>query len=204
MRAKLEGRVRRRGAGAAMLAAVLVASLPASGTADTPDDDGAELITVSGKPGAIAPAFALDGPDGTTVRLEDLRGDVVYVDFWASWCPPCLQSFPWMNAVAERFRAEGLRVVAINLDGDREAAERFLADVRADFDVAFDPDGTSAEAYGLLGMPSSYVVGRDGRVTFAHVGFRRKDAPELEAAIERALAPPLVAALPRDGEERGR
>ena len=183
-----------------LLAALLGASLSASAS----ETSGDEHLVVAGKPGAIAPAFALDGPDGTTVRLEDLRGDVVYVDFWASWCPPCLQSFPWMNAVAERFRAEGLRVVAINLDGDREAAERFLADVRADFDVAFDPDGTSAEAYGLLGMPSSYVVGRDGRVTFAHVGFRRKDAPELEAAIERALAPPLVAALPRDGEERGR
>jgi len=165
-------------------------------------EDEAESITVSGTPGAMAPAFTLAGPDGASVRLEELRGDVVYVDFWASWCAPCLQSFPWMNGVAERFRADGLRVVAINLDEDREAAERFLADVRADFDIAFDPDGGSAEAYGLLGMPSSYVIGRDGRVAHAHVGFRRKDAPALEAAIAEALeAPPVTSVLVVDVNE---
>ena len=136
----------------------------------------------------LAPAFSLPGPDGASVRLADYRGDVVYVDFWASWCPPCLQSFPWMNDVATRLAADGLHVVAINLDADRDAAERFLAGTRADVDVAFDPDGATAEAYGLIGMPSSYVIGRDGRVVHAHVGFRHKDVPALEAAIARALA----------------
>ena len=139
-------------------------------------------------PGERAPAFTLPGRDGAPLSLADYRGEVVYLDFWASWCAPCLQSFPWMDAVADRYRARGLRVVAIALDGDRAAAERFLAETPVGFDVAFDPRGESAEAYALIGMPSSFVVGRDGRVTHAHAGFRKRDAAALEAAIERALA----------------
>ena len=144
-----------------------------------------------------APSFELPARDGTTLRLEDLRGEVVYLDFWASWCPPCLRSFPWMDALAERHAEAGLRVVAINLDADRAAATRFLDDQDAGFDIAFDPEGRVAEAYDLRGMPSSYVIDRDGRVARAHVGFRAKEAAAMEAAILRVLgegAPALAAA----------
>ena len=144
-----------------------------------------------------APSFELPARDGAALRLEDLRGEVVYLDFWASWCPPCLRSFPWMDALAERHAEAGLRVVAVNLDADRAAATGFLDGRDAGFDIAFDPEGRVAEAYDLRGMPSSYVIDRDGRVAHAHVGFRAKDAAAMEAVIVRVLAegaPALAAA----------
>ena len=168
------------------------ALLPTSAAAGT--SAGASEAAAA-RPGA--PHFELPALDGTALRLDALRGEVVYLDFWASWCPPCLRSFPWMNALAERHREAGLRVVAVNLDSEREAALRFLAETGANFDIVFDPEGESAEAYGLRGMPSSYVIDRDGRVAHAHVGFRSKDAARVEAVISRVLAeraPALAAA----------
>ena len=194
-------RDRRRGA-RRLAASVLLGALLPTPFAVTPAI-AADAVTA---PAArtVAPPFALPGTDGVAVRLADRRGEVVYVDFWASWCPPCLQSFPWMDALAERFAADGLRVVAINLDADRDAAARFLADADPGFDIAFDPAGDSAEAFGLIGMPSSYVIDRDGRVAYAHVGFRRKDAPAIEAAVAAVLAEPHGTAyrFAESGEER--
>lgn len=138
--------------------------------------------------GEAAPGFVLPGRDGS-VSLEALRGKVVYLDFWASWCGPCRRSFPWMGAMQERYGAQGLQVVAINLDAKREDAERFLAATPAGFMVAFDPAGQQGRAYAVKGMPSSVLVGRDGRVLWRHAGFRDEDREELEKRIAAALAP---------------
>lgn len=135
---------------------------------------------------APAPAFELPGKEGT-VRLADFRGRVVYVDFWASWCGPCRQSFPWMNDLNAKFAAQGLQVIAINLDARQEDALRFLAAVPAQFVVAFDPAGTTPRNYGIKGMPSSVLVGPDGRVLFSHTGFRASDKAALENRIGLAL-----------------
>jgi cytochrome c biogenesis protein CcmG, thiol:disulfide interchange protein DsbE len=77
--------------------------------------------------GDTAADFALTDVRGATVRLSDLRGSVVYVDFWASWCAPCLKSFPWMNQIEQRYAARGLKIVAVNLDQKRADADGFLA-----------------------------------------------------------------------------
>ena len=200
MRSGLEDIDRRRAsplatvrAGAALCAlAALVAVAPASADAFP----SAAALALSGG-GPIPPAerveapdVTLSGSDGSERALDALDGEVVYVDFWASWCPPCLRSFPWMDALEARFARRGLRVVAINLDAERADATRFLETTPVRFDVAFDPAGTSAEAFGLLGMPSSYLIDREGRVALAHVGFRRRDAAALEAAIAAVLAEP--------------
>jgi|GEM_PF-71097 len=150
---------------------------------------------------APAPAFELPGPTGA-VSLEALRGQVVYVDFWASWCVPCRRSFPWMNALHDRYADDGLRIVAINLDEDREAAETFLRQTQPRFTIAWDPSAASAERFGLIGMPSSWLIDAQGRVIGSHVGFRARDTAALEAQIAAALSatpPPLLqAATPTD------
>ncbi len=138
------------------------------------------------RPGDTAPALELEGPAGP-VSLAALQGRVVYLDFWASWCPPCRQSFPWMDAQLARHGAAGLVVLAVNLDRQRAAAEQFLRAVPSRATIAFDPAGDTPRRFGARAMPSSFVIGRDGRVRLQHDGFREEDRAPLEAAIAQAL-----------------
>jgi cytochrome c biogenesis protein CcmG/thiol:disulfide interchange protein DsbE len=133
-----------------------------------------------------APAFTLPTWEGT-VTLDSLRGRVVYVDFWASWCGPCRQSFPWMKSLHDRLAPKGLVIVAINLDKDRKSAEEFLSKYPAPFTVAFDPSGKTAKAFKVWGMPTSYVVSPTGAILATHAGFDRKRTAAIEAEIESAL-----------------
>jgi thiol-disulfide isomerase/thioredoxin len=135
---------------------------------------------------ATAPAFSLPGRHGT-VSLAALAGKVVYVDFWASWCGPCRQSFPWMATMQTRYAAKGLTVVAINLDKDRNAAETFLVEHPAPFLVAYDPLGKTAEAFHVSTMPSSYLIGPTGAILRSMAGFDAAEAGAVEQAIREAL-----------------
>ncbi|MCK5663361.1 MAG: TlpA family protein disulfide reductase [Thiotrichaceae bacterium] len=133
-----------------------------------------------------APAFKLPALQGE-VELAKLRGKVVYLDFWASWCIPCRKSFPWMNEMMATYKDQGLEIVAVNLDKDKKQADAFLKKVEAHFTIAFDQQGDSAKAYKLRGMPSSYLIGRDGKLYASHIGFRDKDKPIMEQAIQQLL-----------------
>ncbi len=133
-----------------------------------------------------APDIELPGVD-KNVKLEDFRGKVVYLDFWASWCVPCKKSFPWMDKIKQRYSNQGFEIIAVNLDKDRKQANTFLKRMDVSFTVAFDESGSSASAYKLKGMPSSYLIGRDGKVYASHIGFREKDKDKLEQAIKTLL-----------------
>lgn len=133
-----------------------------------------------------APEIKLPGIDGL-VHLEKLKGKVVYLDFWASWCVPCRKSFPWMHDIKQSYGDQGFEVIAVNLDKERKLADEFLAGMDVNFKVAFDESGESASRYKLRGMPSSYLIGRDGSVHASHIGFRDKDKRQLESAIKILL-----------------
>jgi cytochrome c biogenesis protein CcmG, thiol:disulfide interchange protein DsbE len=136
--------------------------------------------------GQPAPEFSLPLASGM-LTPADLRGKLTYLDFWASWCGPCKQSFPWMNEMHARHAARGFQVVAINLDKKREDADRFLAELPARFKVAFDPKAETARLFAIKGMPSSALIAADGRLVFNHSGFRDEDRKDLEARILAAL-----------------
>ena len=138
------------------------------------------------EPGQLAPAIDLFGVV-EPVNLGKLQGNLVYVDFWASWCGPCRQSFPWMNDMQAKYGARGFQVIGINLDNKAEDATRFLAQVPATFAVAFDPQGDTARRYRVKGMPSSVLIGPDGKVIQVHVGFQADHRQALENAIVAAL-----------------
>lgn len=133
-----------------------------------------------------APDFDLAGRLAN-VKLSDYKGKTVYLDFWASWCGPCKQSFPWMNDMQTRYSAQGLRVVGINVDQKADDAKAFLKDNPASFDVAFDPAGKTPKSYAIKGMPTSVLIGPDGRVLMVHSGFKDEQRDELERQIKQAL-----------------
>jgi thiol-disulfide isomerase/thioredoxin len=122
--------------------------------------------------------------------LDAYVGRVVYVDFWASWCGPCRAAYPWMQSLSDRFAEQGLTVLTVNVDRDRQAAEAFLAAIETDLPVIWDPEGVLAAEYKLQGMPTSYVYGRDGTLRATHLGFDAKRTDELVAEIEALLAEP--------------
>lgn len=129
---------------------------------------------------AAAPAADLPAP------LAPWAGKVVYVDFWASWCGPCAESFPWLNQLQAKY--PGLAVVGVNLDAEPAAADAFLKKHPAAFAIVRDPQGALPERYRVDGMPSSVILGPDGRVLHQHSGFRKSQIPQYEAAIRAALA----------------
>jgi len=103
--------------------------------------------------------------------LKEAKGQVVYLDFWASWCGPCRKSFPWLNAMQAKYQAQNFKVISVNVDTDRSAAEKFLQALPAHFAVIYDPKGKIARKFKLKGMPSSYLINKQGEVVSAHVGF---------------------------------
>lgn len=134
----------------------------------------------------LAPAFELPGAAGP-VALADYRGKVVYLDFWASWCGPCRQSFPWMNRMQSQYGNRGLQIIGVNLDAKLPDARAFLTETPANFVVAYDPKGVTPRNYAVKGMPTSVLIGADGQVLYQHVGFTNADRAELERQIKLAL-----------------
>lgn len=121
------------------------------------------------------------------IKLSDFNGQVIYLDFWASWCIPCRKSFPWMNSLEKRYGNKGFKVIAVNLDQEAEEAKSFLEQIPAHFTVAYDPEGVSAKTFKVKGMPSSYLIDRNGKLVFSHVGYREKENAAIEQKIKHLL-----------------
>jgi thiol-disulfide isomerase/thioredoxin len=115
--------------------------------------------------------------------LTAFKGQVVYLDFWASWCAPCRESFPWMNHLEGELGHDGLVVIAVNVDRERAEADRFLREHPAQFRIIHDPDGLLPEKFGVRGMPTSFLIDRNGHVQARHEGFLMRDRDALRQQI---------------------
>ncbi len=133
-----------------------------------------------------APAFTLASNSGE-ISLSQYQNKIVYVDFWASWCGPCRESFSFMNEMQKKYAHKGLQIIAINLDDQRSAADAFLSKYPAQFKIAYDPQGKTPAAYGVKVMPTSYLLDRKGNIIFTHKGFKPSQTGELEQHIAQAL-----------------
>jgi len=157
----------------------------------TPDDmAGRQIIPI--EQAQQAPKFRhglpnLNSSSASQLSLSDFKGKVVLLDFWASWCGPCRASFPWMNKVMTKHQNSGFEVIAINLDQEVALAEEFLSQVPANFTILQDENAVMPEAYGLIGMPSSYLIDRKGYLRAVHIGFHANKEDEYEAAIMTLL-----------------
>jgi len=135
----------------------------------------------------IALLATVPAPAADTFDPGQYAGKVVVLDFWASWCEPCRRSFPWLNAMHDKYAREGLVIVGVNLDMQRADAHRFLEEYPADFSIVYDENQDLARQYEVIAMPSSYVIGRDGQLVVKHMGFKVKQQDEYEALIVEAL-----------------
>ncbi len=173
---------------AAALAMVVAAAIGASGAAlpAAAAPSAAAPNSRAPRPGSPPPGFALEDAGGVVVKLAKLKGEVVWVDFWASWCAPCRESFPWLNAMQQKYGAKGFKVVGINIDGQRRDAARFLEQVPARFTIVFDAAGATPEAWGIDVLPSSVLIDRSGKVAVVEHGFSAARRGAFEARI-RAL-----------------
>ncbi len=137
--------------------------------------------------GQPAPAVNLAALPEGTVSLEALRGKVVYLDFWASWCGPCRVSFPQLDAIRQELGDQGFEVLAISVDEEKADAMGFLAELPVSYLVAHDPSGATPSAWGILGMPTGYLIDREGVVRDIHQGYKKSDGEKLRKAIIELL-----------------
>lgn len=136
--------------------------------------------------GSAAPAFAAADLDGNPVRLADLRGRPVIVNFWASWCADCVEEFPLLATALHEHEAEGLAVVGIVFRDNSEAARRFMARMGAAWPAAMDPGEEIAESYGIYGPPETFFIDADGVVVARQFGALSAD--DLDRHLTRLLA----------------
>ena len=138
--------------------------------------------------GTLVTLFLSAVVQASDLDLTAYRGKVVYVDFWASWCGPCKQSFPWLSNLVREYASQNLVVIGVNVDKDRDRAERFLNETPANFPIVYDPKGELATAYKVAGMPSGVLIDRTGHVRFQHAGFSVKQKVLYEEQLETLLA----------------
>jgi peroxiredoxin len=137
--------------------------------------------------GQSAPEIALKDLSGKPLKLSELRGKVVLVDFWASWCGPCRESMPFLDKLSKSYKSQGLVVLGVNIDNDVAAARKFLKELPVSFTILSDVEKQVAKAYGPPTMPSSYLIDRQGKVHVVHAGFKHSDAGKIESEIKNLL-----------------
>lgn len=120
-------------------------------------------------------------------RIEAFRGKVIYLDVWATWCPPCHKCMSWMTDVQKRLGDRGLRVIAISIDQKADNLAAFIDLHKPGILLGHDPAAEIAKSLSVKAMPTAFLIDRKGKLRAVHQGFRSADAPELEAQIEELL-----------------
>jgi thiol-disulfide isomerase/thioredoxin len=145
------------------LAATLLLALPASG---------------AGPASGPAPQFSLDARGGSKISLAQYKGQVVMLNFWASWCGPCRQEMPLLENIYKKYNKMGFTLIGVNVEPDSKAAEGFLKATPVSFPVIYDKDSTVSKAYDVSGMPSTVIIDRKGNIRVLHRGYKPGDENE--------------------------
>jgi len=151
----------------------------------------------SSRSGYTAPDFRLPDLDGATHQLADYRGKVVFLNVWATWCPPCRDEMPSMERLHQRYAREGLVLLAVSEDeGAREQVETFVRSLNLTFPILLDPEGVIPRAYGVTGYPETFLIDRSGRIVEHKIG-----PADWYSDGARAMIETLLAAAPPESDE---
>jgi peroxiredoxin len=148
---------------------------------------GAALTVQADAINVPAPDFTLESRSGDNIRLEDHRGEVVMLNFWASWCGPCRQEMPLMDDIYSRYQDLGFTILAVNVDENRDEALRFLDKVPVNYPILYDPESSVSELYEVPAMPTTVMIDRDGNARYIHYGFKPGYEDEYEAQIRELV-----------------
>lgn len=146
-------------------------------------------IAFAANVGDSAPSFRARTLDGSqTISNEDLKGKVIFVDFWASWCPPCLKSLPDFEQLQTSFSGRNdVVVLAINLDENPQDANKFLSTLDVTYKILADSEGKIPESFGVSTMPSSFIIDKEGVIRYVHKGYKSGDVSKIKSEIEQLL-----------------
>ncbi len=137
----------------------------------------------------VSSACGLTTLDGKpAVELQELKGKVVYMDFWASWCPPCVKSFAFLNQLEQELGDQGVHVIGVNLDEKVKDAQDFLAKYPANFSIVADPTKECAKVFEVMAMPTSYIIDKKGNIRHVHQGFRPGETEGLRALVTQLVS----------------
>ena len=161
-------------------------ALPAGDGSDSAAGPAAGLRRYTGDP--APPALALPGLEGKSFDLESYKGRVVLVNFWATWCPPCVREIPSLGRLQERFEKQGFSVLAVDVGEEEEVIRRFLKKRPAAFPVLLDTEGEAFAAWNVSAFPTNFLIDAQGRIRYSYYGALEWDAPEVVAIVERLLA----------------
>jgi thiol-disulfide isomerase/thioredoxin len=131
--------------------------------------------------------FSLPLLDGKTLSLGELKGKVVFLNFWATWCPPCREEMPSMESLYQRLGGKGLEFLAVDMREKQKPVEAFIKERDLSFPVVLDESGRTSGIYGIRSIPSTFIIDRDGSIIAVTVGSRKWDGPEVVAAFEALL-----------------
>lgn len=127
---------------------------------------------VAGVMNAPAPDFTLKSHSGQNLKLSEHRGEVVLINFWASWCGPCRQEMPLLSELHDKYKALGFTVLGVNVEQDSSEAKKLLKESPVSFPVLFDNDSVVSKQYDVVAMPSTVLVDRNGKMRFLHKGYK--------------------------------
>ena len=132
----------------------------------------ASSLAASDLAGQVAPDFALKSSTGENLRLSEYRGDVVMINFWATWCGPCRQEMPLLNDLFNRYQRVGFSLLGVNIDDDSRRAMQMVEDLGVDFPILFDETKAVSKLYQVEAMPVTVIVDREGTVRYVHHGYK--------------------------------
>ncbi|MCV6606230.1 MAG: TlpA family protein disulfide reductase [Porticoccaceae bacterium] len=148
---------------------------------------GLAIVATTANAADKAPDFTLKSNAGDNLRLAEQRGNVVMLNFWASWCGPCKQEMPLLDELHKRYSRAGFTIIGVNVERDPEDAKRVLRDIPVSFPVLFDTDSNVSKLYDVSAMPTTVMIDRDGNIRHLHKGFKPGFEDEYRKQIKQLI-----------------